>query len=174
MVGVCKCFWACILPFYHPLPLYWYAAFMLGVIHVQDWFWMCLLQLMWYLCLSQGAKLRKYFGFPFGKPPQKIGFPKIFQVFRIENENLSYQKLDFYGLSSRKSLSKNWLSDSVFGCPGKPVISHPAVCRTHSLFLYTNIIWTVSHKKGTFLAAVFSLQGSNIILLLLLLGTQEV
>ena len=42
------------------------------------------------VCVNQGAKLRKYFGFPFGKPPQKIGFPKIFQVFRIENENLSY------------------------------------------------------------------------------------
>ena len=52
----------------------------------------------------QGAKLLKYFGFPFGKPPHKISFPKIFQAFQIENENLSYQELDFYRLSSRKSL----------------------------------------------------------------------
>ena len=27
------------------------------------------------LIKAQGAKLRKYFGFPFGKPAQKIGFP---------------------------------------------------------------------------------------------------
>ncbi len=42
-------------------------------------------------------------GFQLESHPEKLAF-RIFQAFRIKNENLSYQELDFYGLSSRKSL----------------------------------------------------------------------
>ncbi len=35
--------------------------------------------------LQQGAKLRKMIGFPFEKPPLKIGFPKLLQVFQNES-----------------------------------------------------------------------------------------
>ncbi len=69
---------------------------------IPEWvyvFWVC--KPVWSQC-----EITKYFGFPFGKPPPKIDFPEIFQAFRIKSENLSYQELDFYGLSSRKSLSK--------------------------------------------------------------------
>ncbi len=57
--------------------------------------------------MIQGAKLRKKIGFPFGKPPQKFDFPKIFQAFRKETENLLVARkkdLDFYRLSSRKAM----------------------------------------------------------------------
>ena len=37
----------------------------------------------------QGTKLRKIIWFPFGNPPLKFGFPKLFQAFRREAKNLS-------------------------------------------------------------------------------------
>ncbi len=61
--------------------------------------------------------------------PVKIGFPKLFQAFRIKAENLlvafALQNLDFYRLSDQRPLSNNWVSGSVFGCLRNPVISHP-------------------------------------------------
>ncbi len=67
--------------------------------------------------MVQGAKLRNIIGFPFGNPPLKIGFPKLFEAFQMEAAN---PNIAFYRVSSRKALSRNWVSDSVFGCPGNP------------------------------------------------------
>ena len=90
-----------------------------------------------------GSTLKtKVIGQRSGSPTSKFGFPKIFQVFQVETENLyelwnlakhseslaqllAFQDLDFYRLSGWKAMWKNWLSSSVFGCPGKPVNSHP-------------------------------------------------
>ncbi len=48
-------------------------------------------------------------------------------------ESISYQNFDFYRVSSRKPLSKYWVSERVFGCTGNSVILHTAV---YSVFFY--------------------------------------
>ena len=64
-------------------------------------------------------QLRNIIGF--GNPPVKIGFPKLFEAFRMEVANLN---IDFYRVSGRIPLSKNgfptvfWVS----GKPGNPVV----------------------------------------------------
>ncbi len=60
---------------------------------------------------------RKSFGFCSESHPQKFAFRKYFRLFRMETENLAFQDLSLYLLSSRKSVYKNWLSNR---CPGKP------------------------------------------------------
>ncbi len=80
---------------------------------------------------KHGAKLRKYFGFAFGKPPQKFGFPKICQAFLIEIENLSYQEFYFYRLSSRKSLSKIGFPTLILGVPESRKASNFAPCQIY-------------------------------------------
>ncbi len=67
--------------------------------------------------LLQGVKLRNIIRFPIGDPPLKIGFPKLFEAFRMEAADLN---IDFNRVSNRKPLSRNWVSGSVFGCPGNP------------------------------------------------------
>ncbi len=60
------------------------------------------------------CEITKYY---LGNPPLKSGFLKFFEAFLIEAANLN---MDFYRVSSRKSLSRNWVSGSVFWCPGNP------------------------------------------------------
>ena len=76
------------------------------------------------LLTAQDAKIRKIIGFPFGKPPIKIGFPLLSLAFRKHSESLvqglAFQGFHFYRVSVRKSLSEKWLFDTVFGYPGKP------------------------------------------------------
>ncbi len=67
--------------------------------------------------LQQGAK---YYWISFRKHAPKIRVPKLFEAFQIEAANLN---IDFDWVSSRqKTLSRNWVSNSVFRA-GNSVIS---------------------------------------------------
>ncbi len=80
------------------------------VVHYSQYnYWYCFLPWVWGMKLplakeqnsrlcawpGQGAKLQKITWFPFGNPPLKIGFPKLFQAFWIEEENLKLTLLSF-------------------------------------------------------------------------------
>ena len=69
---------------------------------------------------KQGAKLRKIIWFPFGNPPLKFGFPKLFQALRRVVENLSESLALIFTGCPVGNPSKNWVSSSVFGCSGHP------------------------------------------------------
>ncbi len=77
--------------------------------------------------IPQGVKLRKFIGFLFWRQTLKIGFPKISKDFRMEVEYgiFALYSLEFYRVSSWKSLSRSWVSSRIFKCPRKSVISHP-------------------------------------------------
>ncbi len=71
--------------------------------------------------LIQGAKLRKITGFPFGKPPKKIGFPKLLRAFRKHSKALYRfcfsKSLVFTGFPFGNPYQKNGFPTVFLGVP---------------------------------------------------------
>ena len=79
--------------------------------------------------MVQGVKLRKIIWFPFGNPHLKIGFPKLSQAFRMEEENLAVSKtLTFTGCPVGNPCQKIGFPTMLLGVPETRKLNNFAPC----------------------------------------------
>ncbi len=102
---------------------------------------------------AQGAKLRKYFGFLFGKPPQKIGFAENLSGFPNWNRESILPRAWFLWAFQSEILVEKLAFRQCFwvsGKAGKPVISHPGSChRQVASFYISTVVWLRLSSLGS-------------------------
>ncbi len=109
--------------------------------------WLLLFQrlVLWFhflliiLALNSGCEITKYYWVS-----ENSGFPKLFEAFWMETANLN---IDFYRVSSRKPLSRNWVSLSNFAHPATLTVTTYRSNLTEKINICTNCVFLQMFTK---------------------------